>query len=114
MDFAKQLGRRMRRARIERGITQTELAAAAEVGANYVPRLERGEMVPSVEAAFRIARALGVSLDSLCGRTSRRGAEEAIEALSHLASSDAATLRRVADAVERASGSSRRGPVGRP
>jgi transcriptional regulator with XRE-family HTH domain len=107
MDFAKQLGRRMRRARIERGITQTELAAAAEVGANYVPRLERGEMVPSVEAAFR-------SLDSLCGRTSRRGAEEAIEALSHLASSDAATLRRVADAVERASGSSRRGPVGRP
>lgn len=100
MDFAQQLGRRMRRARIERGITQAELALSAGVGANYIPRLERGEMVPSVEAAWRIARALGVSLDALCSRSAKRNGEEAIEALGRLQRADIAALRRVADAIE--------------
>jgi transcriptional regulator with XRE-family HTH domain len=100
MDFAQQLGRRMRRARIDRGITQAELALSAGVGANYIPRLERGEMVPSVEAAWRIARALGVSLDALCGRTSRRNGDDAGEALSRLQRADIVALRRVADAIE--------------
>lgn len=100
MDFAQQLGRRMRRARIERGITQAELALSAGVGANYIPRLERGEMVPSVEAAWRIARALGVSLDALCGRSGKRNEDDAAEALSRLQRADIAALRRVADAIE--------------
>lgn len=102
MDFAQQLGRRMRRARIDRGVTQAELALSAGVGANYIPRLERGEMVPSVEAAWRIARALGVSLDALCGRASRRNGDEAAEALGRLQRADVAALRRVADAIESA------------
>lgn len=100
MDFGRQLGKRMRRARIERGITQSELAQSAGVGANYVPRLERGEMVPSVEAAYCIARALGVSLDTLCGRPSRHDAENLASALAHLSRADAALLRRVADAID--------------
>ena len=100
MDFAQQLGKRTRRARTERGITQSELALTAGVGANYIPRLERGEMVPSVEAAFRIARALGVSLDSLCGRTGKRTDEDSPEQIARLQRADAATLRRVADVVE--------------
>jgi transcriptional regulator with XRE-family HTH domain len=90
----------MRRARIDRGITQAELALSAGVGANYIPRLERGEMVPSVEAAWRIARALGVSLDALCGRPSRRNGDDAVEALARLQRADIVALRRVADAIE--------------
>jgi transcriptional regulator with XRE-family HTH domain len=109
MDFAQQLGRRMRRARIERGITQAELALTAGVGANYIPRLERGEMVPSVEAAWRIARALGVSLDGLCGRASKRnGDDEALEALARLQRTDVSALRRVADVIEAVGPSAKR------
>ena len=109
MDFAGQLGRRIRRAREQRGMTQSELAHAADVGANYVPRLERGEMVPSVEAAWRVARALGVSLDELCGRApSRKQADEALEAMAKLQKTDAAVLRRVADAIDGTAQGSRR------
>jgi len=100
MDFAQQLGRRMRRARIERGITQAELALSAGVGANYIPRLERGEMVPSVEAAWRIARALGMSLDALCGRPPKRNGEELADVLGRLQKTDVAALRRVLEALE--------------
>lgn len=100
MDFAQQLGRRMRRARIERGITQTELALSAKVGANYIPRLERGEMVPSVEAAYRVAKALGVSLDELCGKALKKEGVETIESIAGVTKADAAALRRVADLLE--------------
>ena len=99
MDFAQQLGRRMRRARIERGITQTELALSAKVGANYIPRLERGEMVPSVEAAYRVAKALGISLDELCGKAARKEGE-VVEAAPGVSKADVAALRRVADLIE--------------
>ncbi len=109
MDFAQQLGRRTRKARLERGMTQSELAHAARVGANYIPRLERGELVPSVKAAFRIARALGVSLDEMCGRSvSRKVGSEVQEMLGRLQKTDAAALRRVADVVETVSAPSRR------
>ena len=109
MDFAQQLGRRTRRARLERGMTQSELAHAARVGANYIPRLERGELVPSVEAAYRIARALGVSLDEMCGRSSsRKVGPEVHEVLGRLQKTDAASLRRVADVIEAVSAPNRR------
>jgi transcriptional regulator with XRE-family HTH domain len=110
MDFAQQLGKRMRRARTERGITQSELALTAGVGANYIPRLERGEMVPSVEAAFRIARTLGVSLDSLCGRTGKRTDDDSQELIGRLQRADAAALRRLADVVEALGGRAKRPP----
>ena len=55
--FARQFGAKIKQTRTERGMTQAELAAAAEVGPNYVPRIERGEMTPSVDAAFRLSRA---------------------------------------------------------
>lgn len=108
MDFAQQLGRRMRRARIERGITQADLAASAGVGANYIPRLERGEMVPSVEAAWRIARALGISLDALCGRPSRQNGEELVEVASRLQKTDLAAMRRVLETLEAVGGPARK------
>ena len=101
MGFAQQLGRRVRRARIERGMTQSDLAQIAGVGANYVPRLERGELVPSVEAAYRIARALGVSLDGLCSRSGKGKTNTNVqEWVGMLNKADAAALRRVADVVE--------------
>ena len=98
MDFAQQLGRRIRHARMECGMTQSELANEARVGANYVPRLERGELVPSVEAAYRIAKALGLSLDEICGRSTMQ--KDVQEVIGRLGRADTIALRRVADVID--------------
>lgn len=102
MDFAEQFGRRVRLVREAHGVSQSELAREAQVGANYIPRIERGEMVPSVEAAWRIAKVLGVSLDELCGKPpGRKPAAGAVERSElKMRKADAAVLRRVAVAIE--------------
>jgi transcriptional regulator with XRE-family HTH domain len=103
-DFARRFGARMRAARQRRGWTQAVLAEAAEVGANYVPRLERGELTPSVEAAWRLARTLGVTVDSLCAdadEASGDDAQPALDLVRHLGDEDVALLRHAVDMVHR-------------
>ncbi len=63
--FAERVGGSIRAARHVRGWTQVELAEQASLSSNYVARLERGELGPSLWVAHRIARALGVTLDAL-------------------------------------------------
>ena len=106
MDFARQLGKRVRKIRLERDMTQAQLAGLANVGANYVPRLERGEMVPSVENTCRIARALGVTVDELCGR-SRGEVVDVTQLVRRLKSSDVDALKRVVDVLAEVMGSGR-------
>ncbi len=116
--FAKQFGERVKQARLESGLTQAQLAAAARVGPNYVPRIERGEMTPSVDAAFRLAQALGVAVDDLCAPPPRRDPlKEAMRALSVLSEQDVAAFRKSLRAVEVARASLRQGaraPAGAP
>ncbi len=59
------LGRAVREARRAREWTQVELATRAELSSNYVARLERGEVSPSLWVAHRLARAIGIGLDAL-------------------------------------------------
>jgi transcriptional regulator with XRE-family HTH domain len=99
--FAKHFGLRVKRARIERGLTQSELATLAAVGANYVPRIERGEMTPSVDAAYRLAQALGVSVDALCSLTSRADPlQDAARAVVSLTDNEVSAFKRAVQAVE--------------
>jgi putative transcriptional regulator len=108
--FAKQFGERVRSARLESGLTQAQLAAAAHVGPNYVPRIERGEMTPSVDAAFRLAQALGVAVDDLCAPPPRRDPmKEAMRAISVLSEHDVASFRKSLRAIEVARSSLRPG-----
>ena len=101
MNYAEQIGKRIRKTREQRGMTQADLAAASKVGVNYVPRLERGELVPSLQAAHRIARALGLTLDELCSTPSeRRATSLSTIAVKRLLKTDPAVLRRIADALE--------------
>jgi putative transcriptional regulator len=51
--------------RAMRDLTQAELAALAGVTRRSVNAIETGRMVPSVLLALRLARALGVSVDTL-------------------------------------------------
>jgi len=64
-EFAVTVGDGIRRVRQELGFTQAELAERAGLSANYVARLERGELGPSLWVAVRLAEALQTPLESL-------------------------------------------------
>jgi transcriptional regulator with XRE-family HTH domain len=59
------VGRRVRRLRRARGLSQDELATAAGVSRQAVGALEAGRHLPRVDAALRIARALGTTVEDL-------------------------------------------------
>lgn len=65
--FTQTVGASIRRARQERGWTQNALAEAAGLSSNYVARLERGEVGPSLFVAQTLCDALDIDLDSLTG-----------------------------------------------
>lgn len=62
---APSVGRRVRHLRRARGLSQDELAARAEVSRASVGALEAGRHLPRVDAAVRLARALGTSVEDL-------------------------------------------------
>jgi putative transcriptional regulator len=60
------LTNRIRRLRFDHDeMTQEELAARAGCTRQTIIALEQGKYVPSVELAFRIARAFGVGLEEV-------------------------------------------------
>ena len=63
--FTAAVGEAIRRARQERGWTQVELAEKAGLSSNYVARLERGEVGPSLFVAQKLCEALDTDLDAL-------------------------------------------------
>src|SRR3954462_4436684 len=58
------IGQRLKRLRLERGLSQRELAAPG-VSYAYISRIEAGTRQPSVKALRRLASKLGVSADYL-------------------------------------------------
>lgn len=59
------MGEGIRRSRQEHGWTQAFLAEQAGLSPNYVARLERGELGPSLFVATRLCEALGIEVDAL-------------------------------------------------
>lgn len=59
------LGARIRQARIERNMSQFDLAEACNISVPYVSDIERGKKCFSVDILLRIAQALQVSTDWL-------------------------------------------------
>jgi len=62
---SKKLGKKINRLRIEKQLTQEELALEAGLNRAYIGYIERGERNPSTETASKIAKVLKVSLDEL-------------------------------------------------
>lgn len=60
MDWGKVVGSNVRRLRIERKLTQEQLAHEAGIDLTYVGGIERGRRNPSVKVLGQIADALGV------------------------------------------------------
>lgn len=60
------INNQIRRLRFDRGeMTQEELAQRAGCTRQTIIALEQGKYVPSIELAFKIARALGVALEEV-------------------------------------------------
>jgi transcriptional regulator with XRE-family HTH domain len=66
--FGAIVGAVIRQARHRAGWTQAHVAELAGLSPNYIARLERGELAPSLYVANRIRLALGISLEELSGR----------------------------------------------
>jgi len=59
------VGRNVRKLRLQKGMTQEELAFEAEIDLTYVGGIERGRRNPSLVVMARIAEALSVPLAKL-------------------------------------------------
>ena len=64
-DFTTQLGQRIKTARENAGLTQSQLAEIAEVSTNHISALERGVYDTRAELLAKIATALGVDANYL-------------------------------------------------
>ena len=62
------LGINIRKMRLERGMTQRQLAYRLRVSVQAVSKWERGKTYPDVTMLLPIADMLGVTLDELFGR----------------------------------------------
>lgn len=65
MTFSERLGKKIQKAREKAKLTKTEAAAAAGMHYRHWHDYETGKHAPSIERFFDIAKALGVTSDSL-------------------------------------------------
>ena len=56
-------GQRLREQRLKHHLTLEQVAEKADLSANYIGMVERGEKIPSLESFISIVNALGVSAD---------------------------------------------------
>ena len=61
----ERFARRLRELRVQRGMTQAELARRAEVTATYVSKLESAGAAPGIDLVEKLATALGVAFADL-------------------------------------------------
>lgn len=69
MDPGLAFGRVLRTVRREVGLTQEQLALAADIDRTFVSLIERGERQPTVRVLFKLAAALHVSAARLIQMT---------------------------------------------
>ncbi len=59
------IGKRIKYIRTEKGISQEELAEAADITTNYIGQIERGQRNPTLSILENIASALGITFSEL-------------------------------------------------
>jgi transcriptional regulator with XRE-family HTH domain len=67
------MGQRFKQMREAAGMSQSQLARAADVPVGSLQQWEQGRRTPLLDAAARVARALRVSLDELAGNEPPKG-----------------------------------------
>ena len=69
--WRRAIGRRLREARLDAGLRLVDVAAAAQVSAQYLSEVERGRKEASSEVLGAVTRALGMTLVDLAGGIAR-------------------------------------------
>ena len=64
-DINKQVGERIRKARLAKGLSQEELAFEADLHRAYIGQIERGEKNIGVQNLQKIAAALKIKISKL-------------------------------------------------
>jgi transcriptional regulator with XRE-family HTH domain len=67
MDISIKFGKAVRAARLEKGMSQVDLALKLKVDASYVSKIERGIQNMSLKGVEKIAMALSVPVKNLIG-----------------------------------------------
>ncbi len=66
------LGDEIRKVRLDRALSQEQLAFKAGISRNYVSLLELNQKSPTVDVLLRIARALGIRASALIEAVERK------------------------------------------
>ena len=69
---ARAMGVRLQELRQQAGLSQSQLAKAASIPVGSLRNWEQGLRLPRLDAAYRLAQALGITLDALAGESFRR------------------------------------------
>src|SRR5205823_246247 len=64
-EVVERFARRLKELRVERGMTQADLAKRAEVTATYVSKLESAGAAPGIDLVQKLATALGTDVADL-------------------------------------------------
>lgn len=59
------IGRRVKESRLQKGISQEDLAEQINMSVSYISRIESAKKQASLEALVRIANTLGITVDHL-------------------------------------------------
>lgn len=106
-ELAESIGTAARSARTSLKLTQEDAAERIGVSAEFYARIERGNALPSVPTLARISTSLGVSADSLLGRSPPDGGEQSAPAPAQPPApappADGPELRRLARRLRKAS-----------
>jgi transcriptional regulator with XRE-family HTH domain len=65
MDTAQRIAERLKALRIEKGMTQGEVAEKADINTNYYAKIERGEVTASIPMLEKIADVLGADISEI-------------------------------------------------
>lgn len=99
------IGERIHDFRVQRKMSQEELALASEIHPAYLGRLERGEKCPTVDTLYKVSQGLKVPLSELLNITaeispSHTEAVQRIEtALDGLSEKDAVDIAEIVEKI---------------
>ncbi len=65
MEISKKFGKRVKELRLQRKMSQGDIAKKLNVGISYISKIERGEQNLSLKGIEKLARAFGTRPDKL-------------------------------------------------
>jgi transcriptional regulator with XRE-family HTH domain len=67
-ETVKAMGQRLQELRDRAGLTQQALAQCAGIPVSSLRNWEQGRVLPQLDAAYRLAKAMNITLDELAGK----------------------------------------------